>query len=105
MNDSKFKYTNTGSYKFTANQEEGLAEVTYKVEVNNLTFLDEEALTDPILEKLIKNYLTFVGIILTNIIHFYKKSPTLATYVLGSLGKETAGKNDQYRLTMRSLSK
>lgn len=99
------KYSSDGSYNFETEKGRGRVKVTLEIQSKDPDFLSSEAINDPIIAKLITNYLTIVGAILTNILYFYEKSPTLSAFIAGSLGKETAGKNEHYQQIMRNLPK
>lgn len=96
-------YRNKGSYKFDTSKGSGETKITLEIFSLESNFLDSEALEDPVLTKIISTYLTAVGIILTNVLFFYKKSPLMSTFIAGSLNKETLGKNDFYKTIMREL--
>jgi hypothetical protein len=96
-------YINKSSYDFKTENGNGQCKMTFEIKTKSPDFISQEAISDPILDKMIVSYLTIISVILTNLLYFYKKSPLLSTFIAGTLGKELMGKNEQLKATMKGL--
>jgi hypothetical protein len=82
---------------------QGKVSITLEIDENNQEFISDEAIEDPILVEMIDDFLKIVAAFITNILHFYKKSPVLTTYVLGGAKQIMAAQNKYFRQVSKNL--
>jgi hypothetical protein len=83
----------------------GKVSITFEVDEDNPEFISDEAVEDPILVAMIDDFLKITAAFITNVLHFYKKSPVLATYVLGGAKQIMAAQNKYFRQVSKDLPK
>ena len=88
--------------KIQTSDTKGRTKITFEIEFDNCSFI-QDAKEDLLIKQLVDQFLMVAAAFITNLLHFYKKSPTLATYVLGSTLKELSEKNNYYRTIIKQL--
>lgn len=81
----------------------GKVSITLEIEVNNASFISPNADSDSYLIDMIDSVLSAVSALITNVLHFYDKSPLMTTYSLASVKTIIRAQNELYRNVAKGM--